>query len=148
MDNFCPRQRYRPGGGTPTATPLFDRHETDPVADHLEELGGVEIPSVSAGGEVKRTRGDGDRIAGADDITGGDEDLADRIYSGVPAAWFGREQEITIGHQSGESNIRYWLHKRGYEPRDELVKAIFERAKTQSAMLSDADIEAVIQARA
>lgn len=77
----------------------------------------------------------------------GDTWLADRIYSGVPAAWFGREQEITVGHQSGESNIRYWLYKHGYEAEDAVVKAIFARAKSQSAMLSDADIEAVIRAR-
>ncbi|MEZ4322423.1 MAG: LeuA family protein [Myxococcota bacterium] len=78
----------------------------------------------------------------------GDTWLADRIYSGVPAGWFGREQEITIGHQSGESNIRYWLHKRGYGDDEGLVKAIFERAKTTSAMLTDAEIQAVIEARA
>ena len=41
----------------------------------------------------------------------GDELLADIIYSGVPAGWFGREQEIEIGHQSGLSNVRYWLEK-------------------------------------
>jgi 2-isopropylmalate synthase len=75
----------------------------------------------------------------------GDTWLADRIYSGVPAAWFGREQEITIGHQSGESNIRYWLHKHGYEATDALVSAIFEEAKSGSEMLSTAEIEAVIQ---
>ncbi|MCB9678636.1 MAG: 2-isopropylmalate synthase [Alphaproteobacteria bacterium] len=78
----------------------------------------------------------------------GDTWLADRIYSGVPAAWFGREQEITIGHQSGESNIRYWLHKRGYGEDDTLVRAIFERAKMQSAMLTDDDIRAVIESHA
>src|SRR6185369_5276409 len=38
--------------------------------------------------------------------------LADRIYSGVPAAQFGREQEIEIGFMSGESNVVYWLQKR------------------------------------
>ena len=35
----------------------------------------------------------------------GDAWLADRIYSGVPAGEFGREQEIEIGHMSGESNV-------------------------------------------
>lgn len=77
----------------------------------------------------------------------GDTWLADRIYSGVPAAWFGREQEITIGHQSGESNIRYWLEKRGFPVEDHLVRAIFERAKAQSAMLSDAEVRAVVEGR-
>src|SRR5690606_24800720 len=33
----------------------------------------------------------------------GEAHLADIIYSGVPAGWFGREQEIEIGHMSGLS---------------------------------------------
>jgi 2-isopropylmalate synthase len=53
----------------------------------------------------------------------GDAWLADRIYSGVPAAMFGKEQEIEIGHYSGESNVIYWLKKRGYEPTKPLVAA-------------------------
>ena len=39
----------------------------------------------------------------------GDHWLADRIYSGVPASLFGREQLITIGPMSGLSNVHYWL---------------------------------------
>ena len=35
----------------------------------------------------------------------GDPLLADLIYSGVPASWFGREQEIEVGPMSGNSNI-------------------------------------------
>src|SRR5439155_15467359 len=34
----------------------------------------------------------------------GDEWLADRVYSGVPAGMFGREQEICIGYMSGAWN--------------------------------------------
>lgn len=78
----------------------------------------------------------------------GDTWLADRIYSGVPAAWFGRDQEITIGHQSGLSNIRYWLNKRGLPGDDKVVNAIFEKAKTVSTMLSDAEIHAIVEANA
>ena len=37
---------------------------------------------------------------------------------------FGKEQEIEIGHDSGESNVVYWLKKRGYEPTQELVAAV------------------------
>ena len=39
----------------------------------------------------------------------GDAWLADRVYSGVPAGEFGKEQEIEIGHMSGMSNVRFWL---------------------------------------
>ncbi len=58
----------------------------------------------------------------------GDSWLADRIYSGVPAGMFGKEQEIEIGHYSSESNVVYWLTKRGYDPTKELVTAVLGAA--------------------
>ena len=78
----------------------------------------------------------------------GDNWLADRIYSGVPASWFGREQEIAVGHMSGESNVRYWLAHRGIEVQDELVKAIFAKAKRSSSLLSDDEIFDVVREHA
>ena len=45
----------------------------------------------------------------------GDEWLADRVYSGVPAAMVGRHQKIEVGPMSGESNVVYWLSERGIE---------------------------------
>ena len=76
----------------------------------------------------------------------GDDWLADRIYSGVPAAWFGRKQEIEIGHQSGISNVKYWLKSRGYDPEDRLVKAIFDVAKSKDRMLSEAEVRSIADA--
>ncbi|HET7506034.1 MAG TPA: LeuA family protein [Kofleriaceae bacterium] len=75
----------------------------------------------------------------------GDAWLADRIYSGVPAGMFGKEQEIEIGHYSGESNVVYWLKKRGYEPTKELVGAVLGAAKGGDHVLADDEILAVIQ---
>ncbi|HTJ45836.1 MAG TPA: LeuA family protein [Kofleriaceae bacterium] len=72
--------------------------------------------------------------------------LADRIYSGVPAGMFGREQEIEIGHYSGESNVIYWLRKRGFEPTPELVGAVFAAAKRGNRVLTDEEIMAVVKA--
>jgi 2-isopropylmalate synthase len=77
----------------------------------------------------------------------GDAWLADRIYSGVPAGMFGKEQEIEIGHYSGESNVIYWLKKRGYEPKPELVAAVLAAAKRGNRVLSDDEIVAVIKAQ-
>jgi len=71
--------------------------------------------------------------------------LADRIYSGVPAGMFGKEQEIEIGHYSGESNVVYWLTKRGYEPEAELVKEIFGTAKSGNRLLSEEEIKHIIK---
>ena len=74
----------------------------------------------------------------------GDIGLADAIYSGVPAAWFGREQEIEIGHMAGDSNIVYWLQKRGYEPAPELVTKIREVAKKSTRVLEESEVLAII----
>ncbi|MBT8492781.1 MAG: LeuA family protein [Deltaproteobacteria bacterium] len=71
--------------------------------------------------------------------------LADRIYSGVPAGMFGKEQEIEVGHYSGESNVIYWLRKRGYEPKEPLVKAILQGAKRGNRVLSDDELVEMIQ---
>ncbi len=76
----------------------------------------------------------------------GDSWLADRIYSGVPAGMFGKEQEIEIGHYSGESNVVYWLKKRGYEATPELVAAVLGEAKRGNRTLTDDEVVAVIKA--
>lgn len=75
----------------------------------------------------------------------GDSWLADRIYSGVPAGMFGKEQEIEIGHYSGESNVVYWLKKRGYEATPELVAMVLGEAKRGNRVLSDDEVVAVIK---
>lgn len=71
--------------------------------------------------------------------------LADRIYSGVPAGMFGKEQAIEIGHYSGESNVIYWLQKRGVEPERELVAAILRTAKRGNRVLTNEEILQVIK---
>jgi 2-isopropylmalate synthase len=74
----------------------------------------------------------------------GDAWLADRIYSGVPAGMFGKEQAIEVGHYSGESNVVYWLKKRGYEPTRERVAAVLGLAKSGDHVLSDDEIVAAL----
>jgi 2-isopropylmalate synthase len=74
----------------------------------------------------------------------GNDWLADRIYSGVPAGWFGLKQEIQIGHQSGISNVRFWLKERGIEATDGVVDAVFAAAKATNRMLSDAEVMAAV----
>jgi len=70
----------------------------------------------------------------------GDRQLADIVYSGVPAAEFGLEQVIEIGPMSGKSNVVYWLEKRGYEPSEARVNRIYERAKAASGVLEEHEI--------
>ena len=71
--------------------------------------------------------------------------LADRIYSGVPAATFGKEQEIEIGHYSGESNVVYWLRKRSIEPEQGLVQRILAVAKSGDHILTEDEIRQIIK---
>lgn len=74
----------------------------------------------------------------------GDDWLADRVYSGVPAGDFGLKQVIRIGHMAGRSNIVWWLEQNGYEVTDELVAHMFEVAKKQSRNMTDAEIESEV----
>jgi 2-isopropylmalate synthase len=77
----------------------------------------------------------------------GDDWLADRVYSGVPAAMVGRRQKIEVGPMSGESNVVYWLSDHGVEGTPELVAAIFQAAKTSDRVLTDDEILEICRAR-
>lgn len=77
----------------------------------------------------------------------GEHDLADRVYSAVPARVFGRRQTIEIGHYSGKSNVVYWLREHGYEASDELVDRVFAAAKAGNRTLEEHEIRAIIEQR-
>jgi 2-isopropylmalate synthase len=73
----------------------------------------------------------------------GDAWLADLVYSGVPAAAFGRRQVIEIGPMSGMSNVKFWLAERGYDAEDEgLCRRVFERAKAVDHTLTEDEVRA------
>jgi 2-isopropylmalate synthase len=71
--------------------------------------------------------------------------LADRVYSGVPAEWFGGSQKIEIGPMSGESNVVYWLKNKNLEPKKEWCAAIFNKAKASNRLLTDDEIFEIIK---
>jgi 2-isopropylmalate synthase len=75
----------------------------------------------------------------------GDRELADMVYSGVPAGLFGLEQVVEIGPMSGKSNVIYWLEKRGIEPSEDRVSRIYDRAKQASAVLADEEIMLLVE---
>ena len=75
----------------------------------------------------------------------GDNWLADRVYSGVPAGDFGLKQVIRIGHMAGRSNIIWWLEQNGYEVTDDLVAHLFEVAKSQRRNMEDSEVEAAVK---
>ncbi len=74
----------------------------------------------------------------------GDAWLADRIYSGVPAGWFGLSQRIEVSHMSGVSNVRYWLRAHGYDSSDDaLANHVFEAAKQCDRTFTDDEVHAL-----
>jgi 2-isopropylmalate synthase len=74
----------------------------------------------------------------------GDDWLADRVYSGVPASMVGRKQTIEIGPMSGVSNVQCWLDNHEIPARPELVEAIFQRAKDSDRILTDDEILSLV----
>src|SRR5450432_724756 len=69
-----------------------------------------------------------------------DIELADAVYSGVPAQLFGMEQGIDIGPMSGKSNVLLWLERHGLPGSEELVERIYRRAKASDHTLSEQEI--------
>ncbi len=69
-----------------------------------------------------------------------DLELANTIYSGVPAHYFGFEQVIEVGPMSGKSNVIFWMERHGIPYDEELVDRIFTRAKSSDRVLSEAEM--------
>ncbi len=74
----------------------------------------------------------------------GDEWLADRVYSGVPASMVGRQQQIEVGPMSGASNVEYRLQALGIEPNPDRVTAVLLAAKKADHILDDKEIKAAL----
>jgi 2-isopropylmalate synthase len=72
-----------------------------------------------------------------------DLELANAVYSGVPAHLFGLQQFIEIGPMSGKSNVLFWLEKNGVPADDATVTRILDAAKQSPRVLSDAEVFAL-----
>ena len=75
----------------------------------------------------------------------GDDWLADRVYSGVPASWIGRNQEIEIGPMSGASNVTYYLGSRELPTSADVVQAVLEAAKKSTRILEEEEILEIVR---
>jgi isopropylmalate/homocitrate/citramalate synthase len=69
-----------------------------------------------------------------------DMELANAIYSGVPAHYFGLEQIIAIGPMSGKSNILFWLERHGVPASEDVIERIYKRAKSSDRLLTESEI--------
>jgi 2-isopropylmalate synthase len=75
----------------------------------------------------------------------GQERLGDLVYSGVPARWIGRTQEIEIGPMSGNSNAQHYLAAHGIPATPELIKMIIEHAKSCTHVLSEEEVLEIVR---
>jgi len=76
----------------------------------------------------------------------GDDWLADRVYSGVPAGMFGLKQILEVGPMSGESNVVAWLRERDLDAEPGRVAAILRAAKCADHVLKDEEIRSILAA--
>lgn len=74
-----------------------------------------------------------------------DRELADRVYSAVPAGWFGRSQQIELGPMSGRSNVLYWLETHGHTVSTERVEALLAAVKSSDHVWSEGELEGLLE---
>ena len=67
------------------------------------------------------------------------------MYSGVPARWIGRKQEIEIGPMSGSSNVQHYLAAHSIPATPELIRMIIEHAKKCTHVLSEEEVLEIIR---
>ena len=70
--------------------------------------------------------------------------LVDRVYSGVPASWVGRAQEVEVGHMSGSSNVLFYLRARDLPADQPVVDAVMAAAKRSERLLTEEEILAAV----
>ena len=75
----------------------------------------------------------------------GDDWLADRVYSGVPASWIGRTQEIEVGHMSGASNVIHYLKTRDLPHGQDVIDAVLTLAKKSAKVLDEDEILSAVR---
>ena len=113
---------------------------------HGARICGFEIPSTYPvfGSDAFETGTGVHAAAVIKALNRGDSWLANRVYSGVPADDFGLSQKIRIGPMSGKSNVVFWLEAHGYDTLETMVDAIFDAAKDSRRLLTDEEIEEIV----
>lgn len=116
--------------------------------DFVSQVTGVSIPPnyPVLGSDAFRTATGVHAAAVVKALQKGNDWLANRVYSGVPAEYFGRSQTIEIGPMSGRSNVVYWLQARGVDPQPRLVDRIFAACKGSDRLLSEDEVLEIISA--
>ena len=123
-----------------------DLSDLPALGELVAELCGFEIPAnyPVLGRDAFRTGTGVHAAAIVKALNRGDVQLADAVYSAVPASLVGRRQEIEIGPVAGHSNVTYWLEMNGCDVNPELVERILTHAKQSHRILTDAEIRALL----
>lgn len=110
-----------------------------PYCDLASSMTGIDIPCTYPvmGSDAFRTGTGVHAAAIIKAIKKGDERLANSVYSGVPAEYFGRRQIIELGPMSGQSNVVFWLEERHVEATPDLVQALFTACKSADKVLPE-----------
>ena len=133
--------------------PPWDQQDLTKLRDYclaISQATGVPIPAnyPVVGEDAFRTATGVHAAAVIKAYKKNDTELANAIYSGVPAHYFGMEQVIDVGPMSGKSNVIFWLDRHGIAASDEVVDRIFKRAKASDRLLTEAEILECCQAPA
>jgi 2-isopropylmalate synthase len=78
----------------------------------------------------------------------GDPELADRVYSSVPAAALGLSQRIEVGPMSGRANVRHWLDRHGIPVDGTLLDGVLRAAREADRVLSETELRSIVMAAA
>jgi 2-isopropylmalate synthase len=129
----------------------WDRQDLTKLWEYCEAVSratGVPIPPnyPVVGEDAFRTATGVHAAAVIKAIKKNDIELANAVYSGVPAQLFGMEQVIDVGPMSGKSNVLYWLERHGIPAEDGIVERIYQRAKASDHTLSEAEIRECVEA--
>jgi 2-isopropylmalate synthase len=124
---------------TTDLTPLVEY--TALVAEHCGAVIPANYPALGA--DAFRTGTGVHAAAVVKALRKGDRELADRVYSGVPASMVGREQRIEVGPMSGESNVVFWLEQRKIDPTRARIDRIMTAAKASDRLLSEEELTAL-----
>lgn len=128
---------------------LIDR-DLRPLRDYVHSVArlyGIPIPSSypAFGADAFRTATGVHAAAIAKAMQAGRPDLAERVYSSMPAHELGCEQVIEIGYYSGRANVQAWLAARGLATSEARVTALLQLAKASDTVLTEAQILAVCE---
>lgn len=116
------------------------------LANRVADLCGLQIPAnyPMLGRDAFRTGTGVHAAAIVKALRRGDVELADAVYSGVPAAMVARRQEIEIGPVAGHSNVVFWLEMNGYDPTVERIERILALAKQSRRILTEGEIRSAL----